>query len=296
MRILWQAAAAAAIMAGVFAVPARADSFSIGLGGGGVSFSYDSGGYCDRFGCPDGYWDLPVYDCPVFWGGDWYRGPVYYRRYNGRVMYWIHGDWRYDQWRGARPGGVCVDRYRPALGFEFYERNGFHIRDDWRQRWYRDHGRRDNNGWDRHDDRRDNGWNDRRDNGRDDHRDGNNRRDNNQHNNAQNNNGQGNRGGAWLPGMQPPGNQPGNRPAEGNRPNPAAQNTPNPGNNAGPGGNPHARGNWMAQPNKPAAAPANQPAANPPAANPPNQPARDQNRDGHRGGEGRPDHNKPNQN
>jgi hypothetical protein len=145
MGILWKAAALAAVLAAASAAPAKADSFGLNFGSGGVSFSYDSGGYCDSFGCPDGYWDLPLYDCPVFWRGQWYRGPVYYRRHQGREFFWLHGDWRYDEWRGPRPSGACYGRYRPALGFEFYERNGFRIRDDWSRRWYRDHGRDWNN-------------------------------------------------------------------------------------------------------------------------------------------------------
>ena len=42
----------------------------------GVNFSYDSGGYCDAYGCPDDYWDMPVYYGPVFFGGSWYDGPA----------------------------------------------------------------------------------------------------------------------------------------------------------------------------------------------------------------------------
>jgi hypothetical protein len=150
--------------------PARADSFSIGFGSGGVAFSYDSGGYCDRWGCPDNYWDMPIYDCPVYWRGEWYRGPVYYRRMHGRLYYWLHGDWRMDEWRGMRPHGYCVERYREPLGFMWYENNGFRIRDDWRRRWHREHGDRD---WNRRrpDDRWDRGPDNRRwDRGSDDRR------------------------------------------------------------------------------------------------------------------------------
>ena len=91
---------AAAEMAGatLFAsAPAQADSFRFSFGpGGGVGFSYDSGGYCDRWGCPDGFWDYPIAYCPVFYHGQWYRGPLYYRNHHGRYDYWIHGDWRRD--------------------------------------------------------------------------------------------------------------------------------------------------------------------------------------------------------
>jgi hypothetical protein len=97
---------------------------------GGVEFSYDSGGYCDAFGCPDDYWDLPIYYGPVFFGGAWYDGPVYYRDWFGRRQYWIHGGWRDDEWRGARPRWWHEGRYGPALGLEFYRSHGFRGRPD----------------------------------------------------------------------------------------------------------------------------------------------------------------------
>lgn len=122
------------------AAPASAANFAIGVGPGGVNFSLSSGGYCDTHGCPDVFWDMPVYYCPVFYRGDWYRGPVYYRRIPGGVQYWIRGKWRFDEWRGPRPGWACNDRFGPALGFEYYERHGFRMRDEWRTRWRRDHG------------------------------------------------------------------------------------------------------------------------------------------------------------
>jgi len=117
MGTLWKTTVAVAVMVAASAIgsPARADSFNIGFGHGGVSFSYNTGGYCDSYGCPDGYWDMPIYDCPVFFGGEWYRGPVYYRRMHGRTYYWLHGDWRPDQWRGQRPRGVCSNRFRDPL-------------------------------------------------------------------------------------------------------------------------------------------------------------------------------------
>jgi hypothetical protein len=211
MRNFWKATITAAAMAAAFATPAAfADGFSLSFGSGGVGFSYDSGGYCDRWGCPDGYWDYPIYDCPVFYGGSWYRGPVYYRRSFGRTYYWIHGDWRRDEWRGARPGGYCVDRFRPALGFEFYERDSrFRIRDEWRQRWHRDH---DRDGRDRG--RQNNGWGSQ---GGRDHRDNDNRNHNNRGNaffGGQGNQGAhqgGNQGGRQ--GVTPGGNQGGRQSA-----------------------------------------------------------------------------------
>ena len=53
---------AAAAMAGaslVASAPAQADSFGFSFGPrGGVGFSYDTGGYCDSWGCPDGFLGL----------------------------------------------------------------------------------------------------------------------------------------------------------------------------------------------------------------------------------------------
>lgn len=145
------------------AMPASAQSFGLGFGpNGGISFSYDSGGYCDAFGCPDDFWDMPVYYGPVFWQGDWYDGPLYYRDYFGRRQFWIHGGWRYDEWRGPHPGWWREGRYGPALGMDFYRSHGFH------GRW--DRGGVDRRDFDRRDDRRefdrrdDNRGFDRRDN------------------------------------------------------------------------------------------------------------------------------------
>ncbi len=163
--------AAAALMgaATLASAPASADGFSFSIGVPGIGFSYDSGGYCDQWGCPDEYWDLPVYYGPVYWGGEWYQGPVYYRRHNGRYYYWIHGGWRRDEWRGPHPhwwrGHYA---YGPSLGYEFYRGHGFrhdrdhHWRGDhWRRGmpWRRDHDRHDghhdghgdHHGGDRHD-------------------------------------------------------------------------------------------------------------------------------------------------
>ena len=151
-------AAAAMVGASLFAsAPAQADSFGLSFGSrGGIGFSYDTGGYCDRWGCPDGFWDYPIAYCPVFFGDEWYRGPFYYRYRHGEYLYWIHGGWRRDEWDNDRPPGYCEDRFGPALGFDFYNSHGFRWRDDWRRRWDREHGGRDS-GFDRGG--RDNGWN-----------------------------------------------------------------------------------------------------------------------------------------
>jgi hypothetical protein len=179
MKNYWKMAAAAlALTAGATAaIPASAQSFGLGFGPrGGISFSYDSGGYCDQFGCPDDFWDMPVFYGPVFWHGDWYNGPVYYREAFGHRQFWIDGDWRYDEWRGPHPSWWREGRYGPALGVDYYRSHGFH------GRWDRGGQGNGGRGFDRRDDGR--GGFDRRDDGRgfdrrDDGRGGFDRRDSN---------------------------------------------------------------------------------------------------------------------
>jgi hypothetical protein len=158
MRSPFKALAVAATMAGAAmfaAAPAKADGFGISFGpGGGISFSVSSGGYCDQWGCPDDYWGYPVYYGPVYYGGRWYNGPLYYRYYGGNYWYWVHGGWRRDEWRGARPHWWRGNyRYGPALSLDYYRSHGFHVRDnDWRRyrSWSRTHNwERDHRDWGR---------------------------------------------------------------------------------------------------------------------------------------------------
>jgi hypothetical protein len=132
MKTAWKAALGVLAFAGAtVATPAAAQSFGLGFGPqGGISFSYDSGGYCDQWGCPDDFWDMPLYYGPVFWGGEWYDGPVYYRDWYGRRQFWLHGAWRFDEWRGPHPNWWREGRFGPALGENFYRNNGFHGRWD----------------------------------------------------------------------------------------------------------------------------------------------------------------------
>ena len=161
MKITWKMAVAAlALTAGATAaMPASAQSFGLGFGPrGGISFSYDSGGYCDQFGCPDDFWQMPIYYGPVFWHGDWYDGPVYYREAFGHRQFWIHGDWRNDEWRGPHPGWWREGRFGPPLGVDYYRSHGFHGRWDRGGNDRREFDRRgDDRGFDRHDDRGDRG-------------------------------------------------------------------------------------------------------------------------------------------
>ena len=153
MRILLKAAAATTALVGALLItsaPARADDFGISINGG-VGFSYDSGGYCDSYGCPDDFWDYPVAYCPVYFRGQWYRGPLYYRERDGDYYYWVHGNWRRDEWDDERPSWACEDRFGPPLGIDFYLGHGFHWRNEWRDRFYRNHHDGDRHDWNRND-------------------------------------------------------------------------------------------------------------------------------------------------
>ncbi|HEX4080212.1 MAG TPA: hypothetical protein VHX61_15225 [Rhizomicrobium sp.] len=136
--ILKVTTAAAALLgsAVVLGGPARAADWSVGIGAGpGIGFDVHSGGYCDRWGCPGDYWNLPVYYGPVYYDGQWYRGPEYYRVKDGVHWYWINGAWHRDQWEGPRPGWARVYHYGPPLGLAYYREHGFRVSDrDW-QRW-----------------------------------------------------------------------------------------------------------------------------------------------------------------
>jgi hypothetical protein len=146
--------AATGLGAAMFAgTPAEARTdFSISIGvPNAIQYDYGSGGYCDSYGCPDGYWDFPVWYGPVYWHGTWYRGPVYYREDFGRRQYWIAGGWHHDQWRGSRPDWWYRGHYYagPALGYDYYRGHGFrHNRDrHWRgDNWRGRDNRNDDNG------------------------------------------------------------------------------------------------------------------------------------------------------
>jgi len=207
MKAFWKWTMSAALLVGgamATASPASAGlGFSISIGvPGAVGFDYSSGGYCDRWGCPDGFWNYPVWYGPVFVDGVWYQGPVYWRDWGGRRWYWVHGGWHRDEWRGPRPAWWSRDyHYGPALGFDYYHDHGFRIPQrhwdywhghggyDWERShnvdWRSDYGRGD---WDRdhhdHGDRRggdhhggdhwggDHHDGDRHDDHHDDHHDG----------------------------------------------------------------------------------------------------------------------------
>ncbi|HLY06173.1 MAG TPA: hypothetical protein VKR31_10525 [Rhizomicrobium sp.] len=133
MKSVLKLTTAAAALAGTALFCAPASAVIVGVGVGPIGFDVYSGGYCDRWGCPTDYWTYPIYYGPIYYDHAWYRGPVYYRTVNGERWYWVHGAWRRDEWRGARPTWARYYHYGPALGLDYYRTHGFRVRDnDWR--------------------------------------------------------------------------------------------------------------------------------------------------------------------
>jgi len=98
------AAGAAMASAGPADAAAR---ISIGIAAPG--FNMFLGNDCYPFaqampwGAPRNFCAYSLYYQPVYYGGRWYRGPIYYKAARGQRMFWINNGWRYDQWRGHRP-------------------------------------------------------------------------------------------------------------------------------------------------------------------------------------------------
>jgi hypothetical protein len=122
MKIYAKVALSALLLAGATALSATPASAQVSSG---ISFGYGDDGYttfsdpCDYYdyynepppwGLPPDYCDYPVYFEPVYYGGNWYRGPIYYRWYGGDRLFWLNGGWRRDGWRGGRPNIRWQDR------------------------------------------------------------------------------------------------------------------------------------------------------------------------------------------
>ena len=163
--------------------------------GGAITFSLESGGYCDNAGCPDRFWKYPVHYGPVFVQGRWYRGPVYFRGDRYGREYWVRGGWHRDEWSGRRPGWARESHDGPALGFGYYADHGFRLGDRWRHQNNDDNGGR---GGDHGDNRGDQGDNRGGDHG-DNHGGDNGDRGDNWHpdHGGQNGDNNGGRGGDW---------------------------------------------------------------------------------------------------
>lgn len=117
MKTIWKAALGVTAL-GLLGACQPYDGYGGGYYGGGAGY-----GYCNGYGCPDDYWDQPLYYGSVYHGGRWNNGPFYYRDWNGGRQYWMGGGWRNDDWRGARPQQYQGGRTGPALGREWYRNN-----------------------------------------------------------------------------------------------------------------------------------------------------------------------------
>jgi hypothetical protein len=62
--------------------------------------------YDPPWGYPPDYCAYQVWQEPIYVGGIWYSGPIYYRNFGGERLFWLNGGWRHDEWRGARPGRI----------------------------------------------------------------------------------------------------------------------------------------------------------------------------------------------
>lgn len=73
----------------------------------GDPYACDAYDYYDPpWGYPPDYCNYNVWYEPVYVGGLWYSGPVYYRDFGGERMFWLNGGWHHDEWRGARPAHI----------------------------------------------------------------------------------------------------------------------------------------------------------------------------------------------
>ncbi len=88
--------------------------------------SYDY--YDAPWGYPQDYCNYQTWSEPVYYGGLWYGGPIYYRAYGGANWFWLNGGWRRDEWRGSRPGYIDWGRNR-------YWRGELHHRPNSRGVW-----------------------------------------------------------------------------------------------------------------------------------------------------------------
>jgi hypothetical protein len=140
MRIVTKAVLAALAMTGpaiAVSAPAKAQvSAYAGIDGGDPYYggSYQSAPYADpyyadQYAYEDGYadpyacdyynppWGYPpdycayqVWQEPIYFGGLWYSGPIYYRSFGRERLFWLNGGWRHDEWRGARPSRIDWSR------------------------------------------------------------------------------------------------------------------------------------------------------------------------------------------
>ncbi len=69
----------------------------------GVSYNPSCDYYTPPWGYPADYCRYRIWNEPVYSGGVWFNGPIYYRTIAGANSFWLNGNWHRDEWRGARP-------------------------------------------------------------------------------------------------------------------------------------------------------------------------------------------------
>ena len=134
MKIVTKAVLAALALTGsamAVSAPANAQvSAYLGVGSGDPGYGgyYESDPYADPYyadpydnsyadpyacdyyeppwGYPPDYCSYQTWNQPVYFGGLWYGGPIYYRSYGAERLFWLNGGWRRDEWRGSRPGRI----------------------------------------------------------------------------------------------------------------------------------------------------------------------------------------------
>ncbi len=90
-------------------------------------YAYDEGYYdpsyaCDYYtppwGYPPDFCSYQLWNEPVFFGGSWFSGPIYYRDYGGSRSYWLNGGWRHRRASGRYRLGPqrqhALDRRHPS--------------------------------------------------------------------------------------------------------------------------------------------------------------------------------------
>lgn len=101
--------------------------------------------YNPPWGYPPDYCAYQVWQDPIYFGGLWYSGPIYYRSFGGERLYWLNGGWRHDEWRGARPGRIDWGRNMRWSG-PVQHRGGFAGGGNWNGRGGNFAGRNNNFG------------------------------------------------------------------------------------------------------------------------------------------------------
>lgn len=59
--------------------------------------------YAPPWGYPPDHCRYEIWDQPVYAGGVWYNGPIYWRLDNGVRVFWINGGWRPHGWNAPPP-------------------------------------------------------------------------------------------------------------------------------------------------------------------------------------------------